>query len=257
MLLAKQGGPLMDAGPRKPDFYIVGATRCGTTALYSYLRQHPDVFLPEHKEPHFFNTDMTSGGAIRNENEYLILFAAAQDKKCIGEASVYYLSSKAAPRAIKNFSPPAKIIMMLRNPVEVMYALHAHHVAAWLDDVWDFETALSLEEDRKHCRRVPRGSQDPHKLFYRQTVNFADQLRNYRDVFGSERIQVIIYDDFKRDTAGEFRRTCSFLGITGGVAIDFPVIWSNPSFRSPGLAKFVQRPPDFYAAWAGCCCRAA
>jgi hypothetical protein len=229
--------------PLKPDFFIVGAPRCGTTALYSYLRQHPDVFLPEHKEPHFFNTDMTSGGAIRNEEEYLKLFADAQDKKCIGEASVYYLSSTVAPHAIKAFCPTAKIIIMLRNPVEVMYALHAHHIAAWVEDVWDFETALSLEEDRKRGRRLPRGNNDPHKLFYRQTVNFPVQLWNYREVFGIENIHVIIYDDFVRDTAEAFRRTCSFLQVSADIPIEFPVVWSNPSFRSPALARFLQHPP--------------
>src|SRR5881296_627147 len=75
---------------RMPTFFIVGAPRCGTTALYSYLRQHPDVFLPDNKEPHFFNTDMNSGGAIRDESEYLALFASARDQARIGEASVYY-----------------------------------------------------------------------------------------------------------------------------------------------------------------------
>src|SRR5260370_118878 len=88
---------------KSPDFFIVGAPRCGTTALYSYLRQHPDVFLPEYKEPHYFNTDMESGGAIRDQEKYLALFAPAKDKKRIGEASVYYLSSEIAPPTIKDF----------------------------------------------------------------------------------------------------------------------------------------------------------
>jgi sulfotransferase family protein len=228
----------------KPNFFIVGAPRCGTTALYSYLRQHPDVFMPEHKEPHFFNADMMSGGAIRNEEQYLNLFAAAKGKKCIGEASVYYLSSKIAPHAIKEFSPAAKIIVMVREPVEVMYALHANQLSAWAEDVWDFETALSLEEDRRCGRCLPRGNNsDPHKLYYRETVSYARHLKSYLDVFGSENVLVIIYDDFKRDTANVFRRTCSFLGINPDIQIEFPVVWSNPAFRSPALARFVQRPP--------------
>jgi hypothetical protein len=230
---------------KQPNFFIVGAPRCGTTALYSYLRQHPDVFLPEYKEPHYFNTDMASGGAIRDEEKYLALFAPAKDKKRVGEASVYYLSSQIAPRAIKDFCPTAKIIIMLRNPVEVMYALHAHHLAAWIEDVWDFETALALEADRQLGRRLPRGNKDPHKLFYRQTVHFAQHVRNYRDLFGTENLHVIIYDDFKRDSAQAFRQTCSFLGVNPDLSIDFPVIWSNPGFRSPTLAKLLQHPPRF------------
>src|SRR5712692_7209004 len=119
---------------RRPDFFIVGAPRSGTTALYTYLRQHPDVFLPEKKEPHYFNIDMTSGGAIRNEKDYAALFAGALDETRVGEASVYYLSSACAPFEIKKDCPTAKIIIMLRNPVDVMYALHAHQVVSWVED---------------------------------------------------------------------------------------------------------------------------
>jgi len=227
----------------KPNFFIVGAPRCGTTALYSYLRQHPDVFLPDYKEPHFFNTDMNSGGAIRDDAEYLALFASARDQARIGEASVYYLSSQAASGRIKAFCPTAKIIVMLRNPVDAVDALHAHQVAAWLEDVWDLEQALALEEERKRGSHIPAWMDDPHKLFYRQTVNFAAQLRIYSEVFGRENLHVIIYDDFKRDTAGAFRQTCTFLGVTPDIQLEFPVVWSNPSFRSRALARFVRRPP--------------
>src|SRR5260370_11329854 len=137
---------------------------------------------------------------------------------------------------------------MLRNPVEVMYALHAHHLAAWIEDVWDFETALALEADRQLGRRLPRGNKDPHKLFYRQTARFAQHVRNYRNVFGTENLHVIIYDDFNRDSAQAFRQTCSFLGVNPDLSIDFPVIWSNPGFRSPMLAKLLQHPPRFARA---------
>src|SRR5437667_5641216 len=104
---------------RLPNFFIVGAPRCGTTALYTYLRQHPDIFLPETKEPHYFNRDMNSGGAIRDHKEYLSLFAGAQGRARVGEASVYYLSSAYAAREISKVCPGAKIIVMLRNPVDV------------------------------------------------------------------------------------------------------------------------------------------
>src|SRR5260370_23041381 len=132
---------------------------------------------------------------------------------------------------------------MLRSPVEVMYARLAPHLAVWIEDVWDFETALALEADRKLGRRLPRGNKDPHKLFYRQTARFAQQVRNYRNVFGTENLHVIIYDDFNRDSAQAFRQTCSFLELNPDLSIDFPVVCSNPSFRSPILAKLLQPPP--------------
>src|SRR5262245_29613028 len=101
-----------DVNRRMPSFFVVGAPRCGTTALYTYLRQHPEIFLPESKEPHYFNRDMNSGGAIRNEEEYLALFAGAREHGHVGEASVYYLSSECAPGEIKKACPSAKIIIM-------------------------------------------------------------------------------------------------------------------------------------------------
>jgi hypothetical protein len=228
---------------KRPNFFIVGAPRCGTTALYSYLRQQPDVFLPEYKEPHYFNTDMNSGGAIRNEADCLALFAGARGQPRIGEASVYYLSSQAAPERIKSFCPAAKIILMLRDPVDAVYALHSHQVAAWVEEVWDLEQALALEEDRKRGLHLPAWMTDPHKLFYRQTVDFAAQVRTYSKVMGRENLLIILFDDFKRDTGEVFRQTCKFLGVTPDVRLEFPVVWSNPSFRSRALAKFIRQPP--------------
>jgi hypothetical protein len=227
----------------RPNFFIVGAPRCGTTALYSYLRGHPDVFLPEYKEPHFFNTDMTSGGAIRNATEYARLFVSANGKRRVGEASVYYLSSKVAPHAIRSFSPDAKIIVMLRNPVDVIHALHAHHLAAWIEDVWDLAEALALEELRKQGHRLPGNLNDVAKVLYRETVHFSRQVRTYFDAFGPGNVHVIVYDDFKKDAGKAFRDTCNFLEVSPDVSMEFPVVWSNPGFRSRALARFVQCPP--------------
>src|SRR5438093_1590857 len=107
---------------RLPTFFIVGAPRCGTTALYTYLRQHPDLFLPENKEPHFFGSDLYHPGFVRNLDEYLSLFLEAGNKKRAGEASVWYLYSRNAAAEIMAFCPSARIIAMLRNPVDMMYS---------------------------------------------------------------------------------------------------------------------------------------
>ena len=109
----------------KPDFFIVGAPKCGTTALYTYLKQHPEIFMSPQKEPQFFANDVL--GDRRHTctwAEYLSCFAAARGAKRIGEASVAYLGSPCAPKQIKMFNPAAKIIIMLRNPVDMMHSLH-------------------------------------------------------------------------------------------------------------------------------------
>jgi len=230
---------------RRPDFFIVGAPRCGTTALYSYLRQHPQIFMPENKEPHFFNTDMSSDNAVRDLAAYLQLFAGAGGRKRVGEASVYYLSSGEAPAAIKAFCPQAQILIMLRNPIDVMYAIHSLNVAAWVEDCWDFEQALRLEDERKRGAHVPAWLTDISQVLYRATVDFPRHVQTYLHTFGRDNVHVIIYDDFQRDTARAFRGACTFLDVDPNVSMEFPVVWANVSFRRPALSRFIQKPPGF------------
>src|SRR5215204_2818898 len=112
-------------GVVRPDFFIVGAFKSGTTALYEYLRSHPQVFMPFLKEPHFFGDDLTRHYGRMSLSEYLALFRDAQPGQRVGEASTWYLYSTTVPGQIAEFSPQAQIIILLRNPVDVMYAQHS------------------------------------------------------------------------------------------------------------------------------------
>jgi hypothetical protein len=110
---------------RFPDFFIVGAPKCGTTALHYYLSGHPSVFMPQEKEPQFFSSDIAG---LRRHNDlpsYLSLFAGAPKDALIGEASPVYLFSRQAIPAILTLRPDAKFIVMMRNPVEMARAFHA------------------------------------------------------------------------------------------------------------------------------------
>jgi hypothetical protein len=111
---------------RKPDFFIVGAPRSGTSSMMNYLEEHPDIFMarPPGDEPHFFGTDLSAPWSIADERSYLSLFDDAKDEIRAGEKSVSYLYSKRAAVEIKEFQPSAKIIIMLRNPVDVIYSIH-------------------------------------------------------------------------------------------------------------------------------------
>jgi hypothetical protein len=108
-----------------PDFFIVGAFKSGTTALYDYLRLHPQVFMPFHKEPLFFGDDLSRRYGRMTRAQYEALFADAKAGQRVGEASAWYLYSRSAAREIRGASPQAQIIVMLRNPVDVMYAQHS------------------------------------------------------------------------------------------------------------------------------------
>jgi hypothetical protein len=135
---------------RRPDFFIVGAFKSGTTALYEYLRQHPQVFMPFHKEPLFFGDDLTRRYGRMTLDHYLSLFKEAGEGQRVGEASAWYLYSQCAANEIRGFSADAQIIVMLRNPVDVMHAQHSQLLFNAAEDIPDFGAALEAEPSRRN-----------------------------------------------------------------------------------------------------------
>ena len=136
---------------RKPDFFIVGAPKCGTTSMFHYLRQHPQIFMPDNKEPHYFGKDLIkmSDEFIDNEDEYLNLFKDAKSDQKLGEASTFYLYSKSAYKEIKEYNPDAKIIIMLRNPIDFLHSLHSQLLFSGYEDELDFEIAKYFSQQNK------------------------------------------------------------------------------------------------------------
>jgi hypothetical protein len=226
-----------------PDFYIVGAPKCGTTALYEYLRQHPAIFMPFHKEPLYFGADLTRRYGALTEEQYLALFREAGEGQLTGEASAWYLYSATAAAEIHAVRPDARIIVMLRNPVDVMYAQHSQLLFNRQEDIGDFGEALAAEEERVQGRRLPPGPLRPENLFYRRMVRFAEQLERYRAVFGPDRVHVIVHDDMRRDTPGEYRRVLAFLGVDPGFVADFTPANENKRVRFGWLQRLIWDPP--------------
>ena len=211
--------------PRRPNFFIVGAPKCGTTSMNDSLAQHPDIFMSPMKEPYFFGSDLDIGAAWRvtDERKYLKLFEDARDEKRVGEASVWYLYSKMAAEEIHRFEPEAKIVVMIRDPVDVVRSLHWQQVTAGNEPMTDLGEALSAEPDRAEGRRLPARCVMPSGLLYRRIADFAPQIERMFGVFGRESVHVVLFDDLKRDTLGTYRKLLGFLNV-------------DPSFE-PGLAR--------------------
>lgn len=196
-----------------PHFFIVGAPKCGTTALYTYLLAHPAVFLPRdpkspdayiglnYKEPHFFASDLHWRGYTHDPAVYARLYAEAPAGALLGDASVHYLYSREAIANIRQHRPEAKIIAMLRHPVDLIYSLHGQHRYSLAEPEPDFVRALALEDTR------------PFPLIYRPVARLGEQLERLYQHFPREQVHLIWHEDFKRDTAGEVQRACQFLGI--------------------------------------------
>ena len=230
---------------RLPDFYIVGAPKAGTTAMYEYLRTHPDLYLPEPKELRFFGSDLE----IRDRKtltteQYLAHFAGAPADALIGTAYVWYLYSKLAAQEIAQLTPDARIIAMLRNPVDMLPALHGEHLANGNEDISDLTAALDAEPERRAGRRIPPHAHLPQGLFYTDVPRYTQQLERYIDVFGRDRVHIIVFDDFVADTAATFRATLDFLGVNiGHEPASFDAVNASHKIRSERLRHFLARPP--------------
>jgi len=215
----------------KPNLFIVGAPRCGTRSLWTYLKGHSDIFMSAEKELYFFDSDLREKQKMSME-EYLGHFSAASDQKKIGEATASYLRSRCAAQAIKAFSSSAQIIVMLRNPVDVMHSLHALALYG-SEPITDFAAALEADSVRTGRERIG----------YREFTDFSEQVRRYFDQFGRENVHIIIYDDLEADATGVGRNTLRFLGVREDSTLKFPRANSNRKIRNPRLEQMLCHPP--------------
>jgi GrpB-like predicted nucleotidyltransferase (UPF0157 family) len=230
---------------RKPNFFIVGAPRCGTASMYAYLKQHPEIYVSVDKEPHFFGSDLTlQPGTIREEDLYLQLFAGAGGRPRLGEASVWYLSSKRAPYEIRAFSPGAKIVILLRSPPQMAYSLYSLYSRTGNEDLPTFEEALAAEPARRRGSRIPQGAYFSEGLLYTDAARYAEKVERYLEVFGRENVHCIVFDDFVRDTAAVYRGTLEFLGVDPGFQAELDPRRANQQVRMTAIRQLRQLPPE-------------
>ncbi|MFO1052026.1 MAG: sulfotransferase [Planctomycetota bacterium] len=227
---------------RGPSFFIVGAAKCGTTALQDYLSQWPEVFMPEGKEFHHFADDLLRpDDPLLQRDHYLALFADARPEQLIGEASAFHMLSAVAAERIADHEPDARIVVMLRNPVDVVPALHAQLVFNGEEPLTDLAAALDAEADRRRGIGVPARARFGRKLCYLEVVDFAPQLERFLTRFPDACI--VLYDDFARDTGGSVKGIARFLGIDPDFEPDLRVVNANRQVRNRRLQEFVLEPP--------------
>lgn len=234
---------------RLPDFFIIGAPRCGTTSLHEWLSRHPDVLMPAGKELHHFGSDITStriSRIVRDPREYAACFTNARADQRIGEASPYMLYSRTAPAEILEAMPDARIVISLRHPADMMHSMHQARLNSGRlhegqETEPDFATALSLDADRALGHAMPAGAPtDPSQTFYlryRFLARYAPHVRRWIHAFGGERVHVIVFDDFVGDPAATFARLCAFVGVDGSVVKDFDAHNRGRRTRAPGIAR--------------------
>lgn len=211
--------------------------------MYDYLRRHPDVFMPYFKEPVFFGADLNKRSRTFDENEYLALFAASRGERCLGEATVWYLYSQSAPAEIKAFSPDAKIIIMLRNPVDMIHSLHSLMLLTGNEEITNFEEALEAEQDRRRGLRIPRGARRLEGLQYRACGRYASHVRRYLETFGAQAVKVAIHDDLRAEPRRVYLDVLRFLGADPEFEPDFAVVNRNRAVRFRAVQRLTASQP--------------
>jgi hypothetical protein len=221
-----------------PDFFIIGHHKSGTTALYEMLRRHPDIFMPDLKEPRFFASDLRSLTSVpvastlpRTFDEYLALFEDALPGQRAGEASPSYLRSSTAAAEIAAVQPSARCIAILREPASFVRSLHLQLVQEHVETETELRKAVEHEEIIRDGRRVLR---------YSDHIHYVEQLKRFHAAFGREQVLVLIYDDFRSDNEATVRKVLRFLGVDDSAPIE--VLEANPtvsmrSVRLDGLLR--------------------
>jgi hypothetical protein len=227
----------------RPDFFIVGAPKCGTTALARWLGQHPRIFMPVHKEPYYFGDDLTHRHGRMPRSEYAALFAPARPDQLAGEGSTWYLWSSSAAREIRSARPEGRIIIMLRNPADMMVSLHSEMVWEADEDELDAEAAIDLDATRGLGRSLPAGVGRPETVRYRSAADFAPQVERYLEAFPREQIHVIVFDDLVADASAVYADTVCFLGLEPQPDVNLDRWNSNKVLRSHRFQRLLLAPP--------------
>jgi hypothetical protein len=202
----------MENRRRWPNLFIVGAVKAGTTSLYRYLNQHPDIYMSPTKEPDYFTQDDADTDA------YLRLFEGASEEKILGEATPWYLSRPGTAERIKRACPDAKVIIMLREPVSRAYS---HYLMDVRNDMQTSDVWEAVQKDY----RVPEHG-------YVKLGLYCQQVARYIDVFG-DHVLVVFFEELVRDPRGTLEGVLDFLGVDPGhaAAVELEVYNAYRRFR--------------------------
>lgn len=225
---------------KKPNFFIIGAPKCGTTSLASWLSEHPQIYFSPRKEPHYFNHDGLT--ATQSLEEYEALFAGAkQEHVAVGEGSTHYLYSQVAVPQILGYNPESRFIVCLRNPVEMAPALHSERVWQGRETVKDFEKAWRLQKDRKLGKHIPRTvREDPERLQYGSYCRLGEQLKRLHRNTSQEQVLPILLDDLRENPEREYRKILVFLDVAPDNREEFSTHNRRKGVRSVGFSRLVR-----------------
>lgn len=225
---------------RRPNFFIIGAPKCGTTSLYFWLSGHPKIFTSDIKEPHFFASELRSR-KVRKLSRYEKLFEDANDNHlAVGEASTGYLFSQEAVPKIESRYSDVKYIVMLRNPIEMAKSLHEQEIQCGAEHETDFGTAWRLSPERRRGKEVHFGCEDPQRLDYMDRCSIGSQLERLLTTVPRSRVQILFLEDIRENSGREYQKALEFLGVPTDDRSKFPVRNESKEVKYPTLRRFIR-----------------
>lgn len=227
---------------RKPNLFILGAPKCGTTSLASWLGEHPNIFMSQQKEPQYFSPDYAAPLRPQSIRAYENLFAeAGAHHTIVGEASTVYLRSRVAVPNILNYAPNSRFIVCLRNPLEMVLSCHAQQLKMGMETEAEFARAWNMQWDRKDGKNIPITCPDKKLLLYGEICQLGRQLNRLFQIVPQDQVLVIFLEDIKNNVRHEYQRVLSFLDVADDGRIHFPVENERAIPRFPFLSQAVKR----------------
>ena len=220
---------------RLPNFFIVGAAKAGTTSLYEYLGAAPGVYMSPVKEPHYFAPNVWTNQPDKRVVDlaaYRALFQEAGGKDVVGEASPFYLWDPDSPALIQETVPEARIIVVLRDPVERAFSHYLMEVGSGSETLPFYEALRSNARQLDDTWGVGR--------HYLEMGQYSRQVRRYSDTFGDSKVKVVFFEDFKEDAGAVIKEVLWFLGVERrGVIPEAEVHNAFASPRGPWARRFI------------------
>jgi hypothetical protein len=222
-----------------PNFFILGAGRCGTTSLALALNQHPDVFIPKIKEPSFF---ASSFQWVKDPTRYVSHYEPAVGAVAVGDASHIYLEDPESPRTLQAFFPDARFIVSFRDPADRALALYAHMVEHGYERHRTFERALAAEDRRFHSARFRATcAQSFWNYLYVRSGLFGEQVARYLDRFDRDRFLFTTLDELVQSPSETLRSIHEHLGVDPVDIDELPRDATSKGTRSVALQQLERR----------------
>jgi len=244
---SKSVGPVHGESAPKPNFFLIGAPKCGTTAIAGYLSEREDVFFSTPKEPLYWCSDLgIEPHALRATSleayENLFRDADPARHKIVGEGTTSYLRSRKALTECCERYEGTKFVAILRNPVDVAHAFHMEQVFTGLEREPNFPEAWQ-DQDRRERDWDAATDDRPDSLLYRRIASFADQIERFFSIVPENRRKVILYDDLRADPRGVWLDLQDFLDLPEDGRTDFSPRNAAHAQRFPRLSRFLLAPP--------------